>query len=90
MRRLLLAVLIPISVLSLNWAGSASAATGHASIGSLVPSTGYPPTGGDGAVFAFGSTYHGSVPGDPSIHLAAPIVGIAPDASRRWVLVGRL
>ena len=81
MRRLLLAVLIPISVLSLNWAGSASAATGHASIGSLVPPTGYPPTGGDGAVFAFGSTYHGSVPGDPSIHLAAPIVGIAPDAS---------
>ena len=82
MRRLVLAVLIPISVLSLNWAASASAATGDAA--------GLPPTSGDGAVFAFGSAaFHGSVPGDPSIHLGAPIVGIAPDIARSgYWLVG--
>ena len=41
-------------------------------------------------MFAFGSAgYHGSVPGDPSIHLAAPIVGIAPDtAGSGYWLVG--
>jgi hypothetical protein len=83
MRRLLLAVLIPISVLSLFVAngGTHTSVEGNSVI-ELDISTGYSPTGGGGAVFAFGSAgYHGSVPGDPSIHLAAPIVGIAPDAS---------
>ncbi len=43
---------------------------------------GYRLTGSDGGVFAFGSSgFHGSVPHSPSIHLAAPIVGIASDTT---------
>ena len=43
---------------------------------------GYRLAGSDGGVFAFGSSgFHGSVPHSPSIHLAAPIVGIASDTT---------
>ena len=49
---------------------------------------GYWLVGSDGGVFGFGdAAYHGSVPGSHSIHLGAPIVGIATrDAGGYWLV----